>query len=57
MHVKWHVHLCLTSLLWCPIRTLRNKRFQRDGNDLKYNLTISLVDALTGFTTEVTFCL
>ncbi|KAK9918595.1 hypothetical protein WJX75_005221 [Coccomyxa subellipsoidea] len=34
------------------VRTLPHKRFQRDGNDLKYNLTISLVDALTGFTTE-----
>lgn len=37
------------------VRTRPHKRFQRDGDDLKYNLTISLVDALTGFSTKVSF--
>jgi DnaJ family protein B protein 11 len=35
------------------VRTRQNRRFQRAGNDLRHNLTISLIDALTGFSTEV----
>lgn len=35
------------------IRTRPHPRFERAGHDLKYNLTISLIDALTGFSTEV----
>ncbi len=35
------------------VRTRPHARFQRAGADLRTNLTISLVDALTGFSTEV----
>ena len=34
------------------VRTRAHSRFQRAGHDLRYNLTISLLDALTGFSTE-----
>lgn len=35
------------------IRTLKNPRWERRGNDLLINETISLVDALTGFTKDI----
>lgn len=35
------------------LRTRPHARFRRAGNDLQHNLTISLVDALVGFSTEV----
>ena len=34
------------------LRTRPHARFRRAGNDLQHNLTISLVDALVGFSTE-----
>jgi DnaJ-class molecular chaperone len=33
--------------------TVPSVRFERRGSDLHHNVTISLVDALVGFTTEV----
>ena len=35
------------------VRTARHPRFERRGADLHLNATISLVDALVGFTSEV----
>ena len=35
------------------VKTRPHQDFQRDRSDLKYNLTISLLDALVGFSTEV----
>ena len=35
------------------VKTRPHQSFQRDRSDLKYNLTISLLDALVGFSTEV----
>ncbi len=35
------------------IVTAPDTRFERRGSDLHYNATISLVDALVGFSTEV----
>ncbi len=35
------------------VRTRPHARFHRRGDDLAANLTISLVDALTGFSTKV----
>lgn len=35
------------------ITTRPDARFERDRHDLKYNLTISLMDALVGFSAEV----
>ncbi len=35
------------------IRTLPHPQFVRRGNDLLYNMTIPLVDALVGFSSEV----
>ncbi len=34
------------------LRTRPHARFERAGNDLRHNLTISLVNALVGFSTE-----
>ena len=34
------------------LRTRPHARFERAGNDLRHNLTISLVDALVGFSTQ-----
>ena len=33
--------------------TMPHAKFERDRNDLKCNLTITLMDALVGFSTEV----
>ena len=38
------------------LRTRPHARFQRAGNDLQHNLTISLVDALVGFSAEARSC-
>ena len=38
------------------VRTRPHSRFQRAGADLAHNLTISLVDALTGFSTQARPC-
>ncbi len=35
------------------VRTRPDKRFIRNGNDLLYNATITLVDALLGFSVKV----
>lgn len=35
------------------VKTRPHQSFERDRSDLKYNLTISLLDALVGFSTEV----
>ena len=35
------------------VKTRPHPKFERDRSDLKYNLTISLLDALVGFSTEV----
>ena len=35
------------------LRTRPDKRFVRQGNDLLYNATITLVDALLGFSVKV----
>ena len=35
------------------VRTRPDKRFIRQGNDLLYNATITLVDALLGFSVKV----
>ena len=35
------------------VKTRPHQSFKRDRSDLKYNLTISLLDALVGFSTEV----
>lgn len=35
------------------IRTQPDSRFQREGNDLRYNHTISLLDALVGFKQQI----
>ena len=37
------------------LRTRPDKRFIRQGNDLLYNATITLVDALLGFSVKVSF--
>ena len=45
-----------TLTLFClqfVVRTRPDKRFIRTGNDLLYNATITLVDALLGFSIEV----
>ena len=43
---------CLASMQFV-VRTARDARFQRRGNDLLHNATISLVDALVGFSSQV----
>ncbi len=41
------------SCLQFVVRTRPDKRFIRTGNDLLYNATITLVDALLGFSVKV----
>ena len=41
------------SHLQFVVRTRPDKRFIRNGNDLLYNATITLVDALLGFSVKV----
>ena len=48
MKGKW---LCV--LMQFVLRTRPDKRFVRQGNDLLYNATITLVDALLGFSVKV----
>ena len=43
----------LCVLMQFVLRTRRDKRFVRQGNDLLYNATITLVDALLGFSVKV----
>ena len=44
---RFHIHKCL-------FRLVEDKLFKRIGDDLYTNVTISLEDALTGFSTTVT---
>lgn len=45
--------LCLHPHAQFVVVTAPDARFERRGSDLHHNATISLVDALVGFSTEV----
>ena len=48
MNDKWS---CV--LMQFVLRTRPDRRFVRQGNDLLYNATVTLVDALLGFSVKV----